>query len=224
MNYAVLWAALVAIASPAEAQQQEATPRSEPPAASRDGAVRNPLAMLRLEDLAVTRDRPLFSPTRRPPPPVAEAPPPPPPPPPAEQKAVAVEPPPFDLVGAVIGEAYNLVLVRNRTTNEVTRLREGEEKDGWRVGTVSLRSASLERDGRVEMLAFPTPLAPGAPSLALGAPAGPVIAGPGPDNDMPGPATAMDMPVNDASAPPPPPAPVVDPQLARQMRRLHVNR
>ena len=199
---------------PAAHEQTQPRPASAVTAAH-DQALRNPLAILRLEDLATTRDRPLFSPSRRPPPAVAEAAPPP-PPPPAEEKAVAAEPPPFDLVGSVMGQAYNLVLVRNRATNEVTRLREGEEKDGWRVGTVSLRSASLERDGRVEMLAFPTPAAPAAI-------AAPMLAGPGPNGDIPEPGSGLAPPQEEA----PPPPPVLDPQaqaqapdVRRQMKRL----
>jgi hypothetical protein len=101
--------------------------------------------------------------------------------------------------------------LRNRSTNEVTRLREGDEKDGWRVGTVSLHSAAIERDGRIEMLAFPAATVPGAASA-------PMLAGAGPDGDVPEPIPALDKPPDD---PPPPP---VDPQprleQRHQMRRL----
>jgi hypothetical protein len=60
------------------------------------GGLINPLAAQPLEAMSATRDRPLFSPTRRPPPPppqIVAAPPPPPPPP---------EPPSVLLVGVVM--------------------------------------------------------------------------------------------------------------------------
>ena len=123
---------------------------------------RNPLEALRLEDLSVTRDRPLFAPTRRPPPP-------PPrveitPPPPVEEKAVVLGPPPFDLIGSVIGARESIALLRNKASIEVLRLRPGEEAEGWRVGAIGLRSVALERDGRKESLALTGP-----PSIPAGA-------------------------------------------------------
>jgi len=64
----------------------------------------NPLWAIPLSTLTATRDRPLFSASRRPPPPavvpVAVAPPPPPPPPPTEP-----EKPNLILVGTVVGDA-----------------------------------------------------------------------------------------------------------------------
>ena len=126
-----------------------------------------PLDALRLEDLSATRERPLFAPTRRPPPPprveaspeVA----------PVETKAVAVvaEPPPFDLVGVVIGPGAAIALLRNKTTSQVVRLRAGEDSDGWRIGELGVRSVVLDRDGRRESLALaaPQPMG-GAPQIA----------------------------------------------------------
>lgn len=121
-----------------------------------EAAPRNPLDAVRLEDLAATRERPLFTPSRRPPPPPAPevaAP----EPPPVEAKPVALEPPPFDLVGAVVGHSASFALLRNRQSNEVMRLRLGDEAMGWRVGAVGLRSVSLERDGRVQSLTLAAP-------------------------------------------------------------------
>jgi general secretion pathway protein N len=128
---------------------------------------RNPLDALKLEDLSATRERPLFVATRRAPAPMrAETPPP--APPPVEEKAVALGPPPFDLIGAVVGKRESIALLRNKTTSEVLRLRPGEEAEGWRVGAVGLRSVALERDGRKESLALAGPPTD---------PAGPVVAG-----------------------------------------------
>ena len=138
----------------------------------------NPLAAQRLEDLTVTRERPLFSPTRRPPP-RAEASEPPPVAvrPPLVEKVEAPEGPPFDLIGSVVGEANNYVLLRNRVTNNVSRLREGDEQEGWRIGAISLRSVVLERNGRVENLEFADPTTSAAAHV-------PQLAGPS-DGDQP---------------------------------------
>lgn len=131
----------------------------------------NPLDGLRLEDLSATRERPLFAPTRRPPPaPSVEAPP---PPPVVEVKAVAVvaEPPPFDLVGSVVGAESAFVLLRNKTSSLVVRLRAGEEAEGWRVGEIGLRSVALEREGRHESLALAAPQPTSAAPEIAGDPA-----------------------------------------------------
>ena len=157
--------------------------RAETPAPAT--TVGNPLDNVRLEDLRATRERPLFSPSRRPPPPPAarvEAPPP--PAPPIEEKAAAIEPPPFDLVGAVVGEGVSYALLRNRTTSKVTRFRPGEDAEGWRVGVVSLRSVALERDGRKESLALAGP-----PATPQGDP-GAEVAGEPPDDGAPAPPIA----------------------------------
>jgi hypothetical protein len=155
----------------------------------------HPLDTLRLEDLSATRERPLFAPTRRPPPPpqveaAPEA-------APVEVKAAAVvaEPPPFDLVGSVIGPDAAFALLRNKTTSQVIRLRSGDDAQGWRVGEIAARSVALERDGRRESLALaaPQPLA-GAAQLA------------GDDTGQPDPA---------AEPPPPPTAPVAQTLAAR---------
>ncbi|MDE3176963.1 MAG: hypothetical protein KGM15_12755 [Pseudomonadota bacterium] len=135
-------------------------------ASAASAAERNPLDALRLEDLSATRDRPLFAPSRRPPPPVrVEAAP---DPAPAEEKAIVLEPPPFDLVGAVVGKNTAFALLRHRTTAKVVRVRSGDDAEGWQVGAIGLRTVALARDGRSETLALALPQ-----SVA----AGPVIAG-----------------------------------------------
>lgn len=129
----------------------------------------NPLAAIHLEDLTETRDRPLFSPNRRPPPRTVEA-----PPAPAPVAAVVKppvnEPPPFDLVGVVIGADARLVLLASHRGGAVSRLRRGDQQDGWRVAEINIRSVVLERDGREELLALagpgPSPVATNAPEVA----------------------------------------------------------
>ncbi len=181
-----------------------ATPQVHAESASPDP--RNPLAALQLETLGATRDRPLFSPTRRPAPPPAEvvAPAPAPSTEPALAKPTEPEPPPFELVGVVVGEVNSYVLLRNRASHEVVRLRQGEAQDGWRVGQVSLRAAVLERDGRIEQLAISPPAATGAQAL-------PQLAGPAPTvgaDDHPRTEDAIDA------------TPTIDPPSLAEFKRL----
>jgi general secretion pathway protein N len=143
----------------------------------------NPLTQLRLEDLSATRDRPLFSVTRRPPPrpaapPATEA------PQPVAVRDSPPEPPPFDLIGAVVGGANKVVLLRNRATSAVERLREGGALEGWRVEGVKPRSVSLERDGRIETLHLGNQDASaGNPTPQLAGPTAAVAAGGPPQGD-----------------------------------------
>ncbi|MGD0719789.1 MAG: hypothetical protein ABR970_01915 [Roseiarcus sp.] len=131
----------------------------------------NPLDTLRLEDLTATRDRPLFAPTRRPPPasPVRVEAPTPEAPTPGEE-VVALAPPPFDLIGAVVGKGKAFALLRNRATNKVVRLRPGDDAEGWRVGAIGVRSVALERDGREESLALAAPQPVAATAEVAGEP------------------------------------------------------
>jgi general secretion pathway protein N len=113
---------------------------------------RNPLDALRLQDLNETRARPLFAPTRRPPPPIVRAAPP--PPPIVEAKPAPPAAPPFELLGAVVGERDSFVLLRRQGGAKALRLRAGDEAEGWRVGQIGLRSVTLERNGSERTLAL----------------------------------------------------------------------
>ncbi len=135
----------------------EAAATSEAGAVEPDSARGNPLWAIPLRGLGATRERPLFSPSRRPP--AAEAAPPqppreaPPPPPPV----AGPETPPFVLVGAVLGGKANLAILRNLSTNAITHLREGQTDEGWRAQKVSARSVVLEKDGAATTLEMPKP-------------------------------------------------------------------
>ena len=130
---------------------------------------RDPLDAVRLEDLSATRERPLFRPSRRPPLPVPAG-----VPTPASAPVViapaALEPPPFDLVGSVVGKHDAIVLLRNRAKGEVVRLHTGEEAEGWRAVSIGLRSVTLERDGREETLALTATPVAAATTLNAGEP------------------------------------------------------
>ncbi|MGO9672598.1 MAG: hypothetical protein ACLPSF_00210 [Methylocella sp.] len=123
------------------------------PRARRSGEA-NPLWAIPLENLRATRERPLFSASRRPPPPPVVAAAPvvsaPPPPPPAEP-----ENPGMTLVGVVHGAKEDIGVFINQMDQSVIRLRIGEEDHGWVEHSVDLRSATLEKDSQQVKLELP---------------------------------------------------------------------
>ncbi len=115
----------------------------------------NPLSKISLSSLSVTRDRPLFSLSRRPPPPNSPAPPPPPPPPPTlPSKPLA---PPLTLLGTVVSQDKRVAIFFDRSRNRPMRLEEGSEEGGWRLKSISPRSAVVEKDGSAVTIEFPKP-------------------------------------------------------------------
>jgi hypothetical protein len=103
----------------------------------------SPLAVHPLDRLSATRERPLFSPSRRapaPPPAPIIGPPPPPPPPP--------EPPNVTLVGIVMEAEEARAIVRSGP-NEVRRVRIGDDIGGWKVAQIEGRRLVLKLDSRV---------------------------------------------------------------------------
>jgi general secretion pathway protein N len=133
----------------------EAGPTPIPGPAATQG---NPLWSIPLRALSATRERPLFSPSRRPPAPViAEAPAPAAPTIPIVSKPAEPENPPLTLVGTVVSSEKRVAIVFNRTTRQVIQVREGAEEQGWRVRLVSPRSAIVEKDDRSVTLDLPNP-------------------------------------------------------------------
>jgi len=130
-------------------------------------AVDTPFNKVPLDSLTATRDRPLFSATRRPPPsaPSPEAK----PPPPAEAAAPApAEPqgPPLALIGTITGTERPVAVLFNKLTRIVATIREGDETLGWRVTSLSARSATVEKDGATVTLNLPKPGDPSDPVFA----------------------------------------------------------
>jgi general secretion pathway protein N len=114
----------------------------------------NPLWAIPLRTLSVTRERPLFSPSRRPPAPAVLGVEPPPPPLPTIKPA-APERPPLILVGTIIGENEKLAIFFNQVTNSVTRVREGEAESGWLLRSVAERAIILQKDNQTVTLDLP---------------------------------------------------------------------
>jgi general secretion pathway protein N len=133
-------------------------------AAAPDGrAVGNPLWTLPLNSLTATRERPLFSPARRPATqaaPAAIANVPAPPPPPAEPEQLGLR-----LLGTIVGRDDGIAICLNLTTGEVVRVRTGESFEGWKMRAVRGREATFEKASRQEVLALPAPDEPRPPVL-----------------------------------------------------------
>jgi general secretion pathway protein N len=133
--------------------EPEAPPaRNSDPLASRG----NPLWAIPVRALAATRDRPLFSASRRPPPPlIPEAPDPAPHPMPVAIKATEPERPPLVLVGTIVSADARIAVLLNQTTKLVVQVREGDAESGWRVKAVSPRSTVMEKGEKTVALEFP---------------------------------------------------------------------
>jgi general secretion pathway protein N len=105
----------------------------------------NPLWAVTLDQLPVTRDRPLFSPSRRPPPrpqaprveTVAAVPPP-----------AARQPPSVVLLGIVTDADGTWALIRAGGADKITPARLGDEIAGWKVSEIETRRLVLSSDDR----------------------------------------------------------------------------
>jgi general secretion pathway protein N len=120
-------------------------------AASRSG---NPLWTVPLTALTATRDRPLFSASRRPPVVAPRAAPPP--------KREALAPPPperplLTLIGTIVSREASLAMLQGSNAEAISRLRLGQENDGWRVRGIGLRSIIVEKGERSVELVLPRP-------------------------------------------------------------------
>ena len=136
----------------------------------------NPLWAVPLSALTATRERPIFSASRRPPQPAVIA-----PPPTQVQAAVpqhAAEPehPPFTLVGAVVGENEAIAVFVDRTNQQFIRLHQGDSHAGWELSSVLPREVTFKKADRTEVLVLKrqdgpagVPGVPAMPALIPGA-------------------------------------------------------
>ena len=116
----------------------------------------NPLWTIPLSQLAVTRDRPIFSPSRRPPAPVVAAPIYVPPPAPRIAKAEP-ERPPLTLVGTIAGENDAIAVFVLQGTGTTIRLHPNESHEGWVLRSVQGREATLQKAGASAVMALAPP-------------------------------------------------------------------
>jgi hypothetical protein len=156
--------------TPAPIQVRPVQPKPAPPPRPLSA---NPLWAIPLATLSNTRERPIFSPSRRPPPtqtPVAVAAPPAPPPAPPR-----VERPPLTLVGTVAGDDESFGIFLDKSSSTALRLKVGEDYQGWQLRGVQGRDVSLERDKQTVVLSLPQPGADEAAAVGgLGMPVMPV--------------------------------------------------
>jgi hypothetical protein len=129
-------------------QRMGAMPNAEPPPG-------NPLWALPLKQLSITRERPIFSPSRRPPPPT-----------PTYVAPLAVrqpvkppepERPAVSLIGTVIGTEVQIGVFLETATKNVVRLRVGEDHQGWVLRLVKAREVTLVKDVDQTLVLEPPP-------------------------------------------------------------------
>jgi hypothetical protein len=131
-------------------------PQGAPVVASEGAAGANPLWAIPLATLSQTRDRPIFSSSRRPPPPAVvpvpqvKAPPPPLKSPPAER-------PQLSLVGTVAGSEQSFGIFLDQASKTALRLKVGEAFQGWKLRSVQGREATFERDQQITILSLAQP-------------------------------------------------------------------
>jgi general secretion pathway protein N len=116
----------------------------------------NPLWAIRFDSLSATRDRPIFSVSRRPPPPivppvVVAAPPPPP------LKEIEPEQLRLTLLGTVVAGDGGIAICLNQGTGETVRVRMGEDFEGWTLRSVRKREVAFEKAELRALLGLPSP-------------------------------------------------------------------
>jgi hypothetical protein len=115
----------------------------------------NPLWAMPLGQFTATRERPIFSPSRRPPA-AAVA-------PVMPSNVVAVpkpkepERPQLTLVGTITSDEEGFGIFLDQSTKAVLRLKVGEDFQGWKLRTVQGRETALEKGEQVITLVLPQP-------------------------------------------------------------------
>jgi general secretion pathway protein N len=161
--------------SPADSERSREAPMTPVPGPQFNG---NPLRAIQLASLRMTRERPLFSVSRRPDPPIiaatpknSET------PPPAEP--AASEKPQITLVGVVHGADVDIGVFIDETDKSLIRLRVGQAIRGWVAHDVDPRAMTLAKADQQVKLELParntetgasTPAV--TPEMAASAPAG----------------------------------------------------
>jgi len=142
-------------AEPAAAVVQ-VTPPAAPAAPAGERALSaNPLWAMPLAQFPATRERPIFSPSRRPQAPAVA--------PVLAPKVAALpkpkepERPQLSLVGTIVGDDEGFGIFLDQSTKAVVRLKVGENFQGWKLRSVQGRETALEKDERVVTLALPQP-------------------------------------------------------------------
>jgi hypothetical protein len=114
----------------------------------------NPLWEMPLKQFNVTRERPIFLPSRRAPAPPASI---------ATVAKVVVpkpkepEQPQLSLVGTISGDDARFGIFVDQTTKNVLRLKVGEDFQGWELRSIQAREASFQKNQLTFVVALPQP-------------------------------------------------------------------
>jgi len=122
----------------------------------------NPLWAIPLQQLSVTRERPIFSPSRRPPAPAVAVTPRVEPPAPSP----VVQRPQLSLVGTIVSDAQSFGIFLEDSDNNAVRLKTGEVHQGWTLLEVRPREIVLQKGDRTVTLSLPPVAATSGPVVA----------------------------------------------------------
>ena len=114
----------------------------------------NPLWGVPFNQLSGTRDRPIFSPSRRPPPAAVAAEAAPIKPPPRKKE---IEPPQLSLVGTIASGDEGFGIFLDQSTKIALRLKVGEDYQGWKLRAIQGREVTMEKDEHAAVLTLPQP-------------------------------------------------------------------
>ncbi|MBY0380396.1 MAG: hypothetical protein K2W78_00525 [Xanthobacteraceae bacterium] len=133
----------------APAQVLVATAPVVPAPAAERALSANPLWAIPLSALSGTRDRPIFSASRRPIPAAV-----------APAAAIVSKPreperPQLSLVGTIASDEEGFAIFLDQSTKAALHLKVGEDYQGWKLRSVQGRKATLEKDQQVLTLALP---------------------------------------------------------------------
>ena len=114
----------------------------------------NPLWEMPLKQFTVTRDRPIFLPSRRAPAPPASI--------VTVAKVVVPKPkepeqPQLSLVGTISGDDTRFGIFVDQATKNVLRLKVGEDFQGWQLRSIQAREASFQKNQLTFIVALPQP-------------------------------------------------------------------
>jgi hypothetical protein len=129
------------------------TPPAEP--AQERALSANPLWAIPLAQLSATRERPIFSPSRRPPPAAVASEPTMVKAPPVRKKEA--EAPQLALVGTIASDQDGFGIFLDQSTKEALRLKIGEDYQGWKLRAIRGREVTMEKDQQTAVLTLPQP-------------------------------------------------------------------
>jgi general secretion pathway protein N len=150
----VLALPLFAGAAASTAVAEVTVPAAAPNAPAERPLSANPLWAMPLKQFSDTRERPIFSPSRRPPPPppstvtVAKV---------VVPRAKEPEKPQLSLVGTISSDEDKLGIFVDQATKNVLRLRVGEDFQGWQLQSVQGRETTFQKNELTFVVALPQP-------------------------------------------------------------------